>query len=206
MDRDQLLERYIQGNLTPGEQQEFDKLLQDDSGFAGEVKFHTNLKRVIEAEEDGKTRKMVASFESEAGEQARSKRLIPTKWLAAAALVVIAGLGLLLFNNPSQSPGKLFDDYFDPYPNEVVPIVRGAGQDNPRVSAFAAYQNEEYQNAVLLFEHLKTQDPDPVYLFYQANALLQLHRADEALPLLQEHLAVGRENPLVPGYGLFTAQ
>lgn len=209
MNKEMLLEKFIQRKLTEGEQKEFDRLYIADESFKTEVDFHTNISRVAEAEDDDTFREMLSSFESEAlletasdanfsdtpsdfemeakSEKTTVKRL-PTKWLVAASIALIAGLSYFLIPDSATSPQELFAQNFEPYPNVVHPIVRGQEGPEPNTKAFLAYQNGEYASAISLFTQLYTESEEPIYLFYQANALLQLNKARAAIPLLQNHL------------------
>ncbi|MGB5357532.1 MAG: hypothetical protein WBN11_12645 [Eudoraea sp.] len=208
MKREMLIEKFIQGRLSEKEQQEFDMLVREDPKFSAEVDFHTNLLRVTEAEEDDNFREMLSGFESDANlnteedglknitsdiesepilGKATQKRF-PTKWLVAASIILLMGFGYYFIVMSQPTTQELFAQNFTPYPNVVHPIVRGEEGQESKTKAFAAYQNGEYTSALALFTELYSESEEPDYLFYQANALLQLNRGREAIPLLQEHL------------------
>lgn len=188
MDRETLLEKYVQGELTEKERQKFDALLKNNADFKGDVEFHTNLKRVTEADDDDKFRGILSEFEAEASTQNSIEGRLPTKWLVAAAIALTAGLAYFFTIDSSVSTKNLFVQNFEPYPNTVNPIVRGVEDDHQKTKAFVAYQIGKYEEALPLFTKLYTTEKIPYYLFYRANALIQLNRAAEAIPLLQEHL------------------
>lgn len=202
-----MLEKFIQGTLTAAEQIAFDTLYANDDSFKSEVDFHTNIARVTEAEDDDAFREMLSGFEAQAqlektrddqvGDtpdniEAKSVKTIgkrlPTKWLIAASIALIAGLTYVLIPTPTISNQDLFTQNFQPYPNVVHPIVRGEETQEAKTKAFVAYQNGAYTSAIALFAELYIETKDPDYLFYQANALLQLNKGREAIPLLQNHL------------------
>jgi predicted Zn-dependent protease len=86
------------------------------------------------------------------------------------------------------SSEELFIKNFEPYPNVVHPIVRGEEGMDTKTEAFRAYQNGDYESSAELFGQLYPATQESSYLFYQANALIQVNKAREAIPLLQEHL------------------
>lgn len=188
MERETFLEKYIQGELTEKERQEFDALVKDDADFRREVEFHTNLKKVTESEDDDNFRTMLTDFESEARMEKSSTKKIPVKWLAAASIVLLAGLAYFFTIDNSTSTEELFAQNFVPYRNVVHPIVRGSNDQGQKTKAFSAYQKGDYKNALNLLTELYKTEKEPYYLFYRANALIQLNRASEAIPLLQQHL------------------
>ena len=89
---------------------------------------------------------------------------------------------------PNQILTSYLKVYFEPYRNVVAPIERGSSQQDEKTQAFIAYEIGEYQTAVDLFSKLYTNTKDSYYLFYEANAQLKLNKADDAIPLLLEHL------------------
>ncbi|NNE76307.1 MAG: hypothetical protein HKN31_04460 [Pricia sp.] len=188
MERETLLEKYIQGELTENERVEFDSLVEKDADFLKEVAFHTNLKKVIEAEDDAVFREMVSDFESEARTETTKRKRFPTKWLVAASIALIAGLTYFLPLNTTTSPQELYAQNFEPYRNVVHPITRGEADQDEKTKAFMAYQNGKYEEALPMFTELYNDTEESYFLFYKANALIQLNRAREAIPILQAHL------------------
>ncbi len=188
MERETLLEKYLQGELSPTERSEFDALLNSDANFKGEVQFHNDLKSVTEAEDDDQFREMLSDFESEARMEKPSVKRFPVKWLVAASILLVVGLTYFFTVDHSVSTQELFVINFEPYRNVVHPLTRGEDATDTKTEAFSAYQTKDYETAQFLFTELYTDTQEPYYLFYRANALIELNRAEEAVPLLQEHL------------------
>jgi len=187
MKKDELIEKYLQDSLNANEQIEFDSLLKNDPEFKKEVNFHDNLKRVTEEDHDDEFRSMLFDFEAEHEPRKVFKLHQYSKWLVAASVILIAGLTYVLtLSNPTSQ--ELFAANFQPYENVVHPIVRGTEEQDQKTKAFIAYETGDYKLAVSLFSDLYEKDKQPYYLFYKANALLKLEKANEAIPLLKEHL------------------
>ncbi len=195
MERETLLEKYLHGELTAKERSEFDALLNSDADFKEEVQFHTDLKSVTEAEDDDQFREMLSDFESKARMEKPSVKRFPVKWLVAASILLVVGLTYFFTIDPSVSTQDLFVSNFEPYRNVVHPVTRGEDATDTKTEAFSSYQTKDYKTALSLFTKLYTDTQEPYYLFYRANALIELNRAEEAIPLLQEHL--GTEDSLV---------
>ena len=106
----------------------------------------------------------------------------------ATSIILLLGLSYFLTLEKKASTQELFASYFEPYKNVIQPMQRNSDQQNEKAIAFMAYDQGEYEKAVLLFSKLYTTTNEPYYLFYKANALLKLERANEAVPLLLEHL------------------
>lgn len=187
MKHEKLIEKYIQNRLSAKEKAVFDDLLNNDMTFKEEVTLQTDLKKVIVAEDDAEFKTLLTNLEQQAESTVTQKRLY-VKWLAAASIVLLLGLSYFLTINNKATTNELFASYFKPYRNVVAPIVRSDDFQDEKTLAFMAYEKGEYKTAIMLFSNLYTTTKKPYYLFYKANALLKLERADEAIPLLLEHL------------------
>jgi len=95
----------------------------------------------------------------------------------------------LFFVNNQPSNDELFSSYFVPYKNVIQPIERGSSLQDEKTIAFTAYEKGDYKKAFTLFSKLYTVTNESYYLFYQANALLKLEKAKEAVPILIQHLS-----------------
>jgi len=190
MDKNLLIEKYLQGVLSEKEQILFDKLLMDDSSFKNEVSFQKNVKSSVIANDQENFKNLIAKIEKSASRK-RKKTLFSKKWLIAASVLFLFSIAFLLQNRQQYNSESLFKENFIPYKNVIYPIHRGV-ENNPKqdkkLQAFLAYENGDYQKAVFLFSDLYQQTNESYYLFYKANALLQLNKPNEAIPLLQSHI------------------
>ena len=129
---------------------------------------------------------------SQLGDEQKTKpkvfRLNP--WLAAASIALLIGIAswFLFLNSGEINTKELYASHFVPYENVVMPIERGEEIKDLKASAFAAYENEEYSNALKLFEKLQTIEKDAYIDFYSAMVLMQLNRVEEAIPLLEGYI------------------
>lgn len=181
-----LIEKYLRNSLTAEEKLLFNDLLKNNEEFKKEVALQTDIKKVVTYEDDANFRRLVSNLESEA--KSTTQKRSYSKWLVAASLMVLFGLTLFMNTNQKASSEELFTSYFVPYRNVVHPIVRGEEQLDKKATAFIAYEKGNYKKAITLFTNLYDTTKEPYYLFYKANALLKLEKANEAIPLLLEHL------------------
>ena len=205
MKKEELIEKYIQDSLSKEEKAEFDKRIDQDPGFEKEVAFHTDLKTVIANEDCAEFRSLIEDYEAR-GPSVFTKKFPSINWLVAASVVVIFGLFYFFNYSGSQSTDQLFEAYFEPYRNIIVPIERRSNKQDEKTRAFALYENGEYLKATELFSDLYKDSNEPYYLFYEANALLKLDKADKAIPLLLDHLDSNDSlagNAVVSGPGVF---
>ena len=187
MKHEELIEKYIQNKLSSQENLLLEELLKKDTQFKEEFTLHTNLKGVIEHDDDANFRTLISNLEQKAKQQ--SSKPSYTKWFVAASIALLLGLSyFFLPDQKTASTNELFASYFEPYRNVIAPIVRSNDLQDEKALAFMAYEKGEYETAITLFSKLYNTTKEPYYLFYKANALLKLERAQEAVPLLLEHL------------------
>jgi len=186
MEHEELIEKHLQNKLSSKERLEFKKLLESNPAFKKEVSLHTNLKKVVEHEDDTNFKNLIADLEKNTTQ--KQPNYSYTKWLIAASIALLFGLTYFLNTSQKISTDQLFAQNFEPYRNVVAPIVRSDNQQDDKTRAFMAYEKGEYEIAISLFTKLYSETKEPYYLFYKANALLKLERAKEAIPLLLEHL------------------
>lgn len=211
MDKKVLIEKYMKGILSEEERLEFDTLLDTDDEFREEVELKEevesqDIRRVAEVEDDQSFREMLGEFEQEIrqdvenAEEEENRKVIPIgvkkrrfdrKWLAAASVIIILGIGIYYNLNRPISSEELFLSNFEPYPNVIYPIERGSSESDMKTIAFSAYERADYEEAITAFDSLYSETGEAHYLFYKANALIALHRSDEAIPLLLQYSESG---------------
>lgn len=186
--QEDLIEKYIQNKLSSEEVLIVDGLLQNDSDFAEELSLQANLTKAIKREDDDNFRNLISELEANANIENTIPRRSYVKWLAAASILLILGLTYFLTLDKKASTNDLFASYFEPYRNVVQPLERGGELQDEKSLAFIAYEKGDYEKAIQLFTNLYSTTKESYYLFYKANALLKLEKANEAIPLLLEHL------------------
>jgi len=113
-------------------------------------------------------------------ESAATRILHYWKPLAAAAGILLTLTFLFLFNR-SESPEELFTRNFEPYPNVFEPTQRGNNQAaDKRATAFALYEQKNYEGAAALFNELLSEKKEPEILLLLGNANLVLNHDEEA--------------------------
>ncbi len=182
MNNSNLIEKYFKNSLTPKEQLVFNDLLQNDEGFKKEFTFEKDLKKVIAITQKENLKSMLQNFENKTS---RTSKFIflSKKWLAAASIVLLIGLGSWFIKNSYfPSDEKLYAQNFKPYRNIIQPIVRGENKNTIEYRAFVAYENAKYHKAINLFSSI---DSKADYVqFYKAICYLSLDKTSNAIDLL----------------------
>lgn len=193
MERETLLDKYVQGTLSPSEQKEFDTLLKEDPDFKTEIELIENIAVISGVEDRSALRKTLQEFESKI--ETNTSQVIPLipykKWLVAASIILIALIGgIAVFNPFDVNTDTLYASNFEPYKNVVTPIIRGESEESEEIEAFTAYESGDYPLAVTKFEQVYQKTQKSYLLLYQANALLASNRTADAIPLLEKHVTL----------------
>ena len=183
MNSQDLIEKYIAGNLTPEEHQEFSLLCKNDASFKKELDFHINLQKVTAYEDNLTFKETVKSFETAHYSSKRNKRVW---WVAASFIGVL--IATYFFSVQQSSHETLFAENFEPYRNVIQPIVRGIVSDDLKTQAFTSYEKKEYKKAIQLFSEIQKTEMDSYYTFYKANSFLALDNTNKAISSFIEYI------------------
>ena len=175
MNKELLLEKYFEQSLTLAEKQEFEQLLTEDEDFAADFILQKKIKRAITLNEREALKQTLTSFEKE-----KNSKSLASKWLyAAACFILIVGFALW-FSLQQNANEKLYETYYQTYPNIVAPTVRGTQTQEIKSTAFSAYDNGEYKLASELFDQIYTTEHTDFALFYKALSLMELKQYESA--------------------------
>lgn len=186
MNKEELIQAYLENKLSKEKKAECDHMFETDADFRKEVQFHKDMKAAFSGLERERIKAKLQKFESEIH---MPKQKTYTKWLVAASILIIIGIGAMTFlNNPVDSD-QLYLSYFEPYENVVQPITRGESIENMKTEVFIAYEKAEYEKAAQGFNKLYQTTKESYYLLYEANALMANDQPEKAIPLLKKQLA-----------------
>ena len=178
MDKYSYIDKYFEGNLTDEENANFKIMLAEDQELAIALAYEKNVKKAIQLNERTHLKQQLHSFET-------SKK--PFKWMYIAASIVIL-LGLftwsLFFNSNYDA---LYSDYYQTYPNTVLPTVRGENSLGIKSDAFYAYDAADYQKSEALFAEIYSKDAADYALFYKGVCLMELKKYNEAIVVFNQH-------------------
>ncbi len=179
----ELIDRYFENSLSPKERIEFNELLQTNESFRNEFLFHKDLKKAITRHQNEELKETLGQFESKL-HRSSGFSVVPMKWIAAASLALLLSIGSWTVKNyvfPSNE--RIFETYYEPYPNTVVPIVRGEQVHSIEYRAFLAYEAGEYHKAINLFNSVENAG-DKYIQFYTALCMLSVNNTEDAIQTL----------------------
>ena len=178
-----LIEKYFNNSLSPKEQLRFNKLLQSDEKFKKDFTFQKDLQKVIARNQHNDLKKTLEDFEKD--KPVVNLFNISKKWLVAASVLIIVGLGFVFLKSSFYpSPEKIFAENYEPYRNIVLPIERGENSNTIEHSAFIAYENGNYHKAINLFNSVPKKGTTYI-LFYKSMCYMSLNKTKEAITLLK---------------------
>lgn len=187
MDKEQLLERYFENQLSQEENVLFQNYLDTDVSFAEDFAFQNNVKQAITLNERAELKQQLQSFEKP---KAKSFKI----WYAAASVVLLCGLGYYFTQNTATS---VYDDFYQTYPNVVAPTVRGENAADIKSEAFYEYDSGNYEKSLTLFSKIYETDKDDYALFYKALSQMELQKTTEAIATFKQ-FDLGKNNAFTP--------
>ena len=182
MDKDLLIQKYLQGTLSEAEEQLFQEYAKNDPSFTDDIPFYEGLHYAFAKADYDQTKTQLQSFYKE------ERHSVWRKWSIAATVLVLMSLGSLWFLNTINSTETLYAHYFEPYKNVVQPIVRGEAEKNTKVLAFMAYDDGDYDTAIVYINQLLEDKPEAILALYKANSQLQTDQTEAAIATLESHI------------------
>lgn len=178
-----LLDGYLENSLSEAERLAVEERLRTEADLQAKLQELRTLRDGLV--QYGRKQTLEKLRELEATQPEIEKSVWQNRWLQmAAAVSVLAVASFLLW--PAKNTSIYSASYFEPYPNVVMPSVRGvASQDSTiKHQAYRAYDLGDYKKAVALFEALEK--PDEGVLLYLGNSYLAMGDAKHAMNAFQQ--------------------
>lgn len=213
---DELIERYVLGQMSEEERSDFENELRANSRLQDLVSESQTLKEVIRSEEN------IAVFQDTLKTVVQEKRKSPSylRWWGAAAAMVFCVSAIIWMHqaNQTSNPSELVLAYFEPFPDvltsrdqgdslvslamtaygvgdyiQAISILKSIENDDSSLFRFyigVSYQaTGDYEKALDIWEELE-ESPERSLKFdikwYKALALLGLNESERAKPIVQE--------------------
>ncbi len=178
----ELIEKYIEGKLDHKAFENFEKELKVNISLAQQVE---QYKKVIRGLKEEGLRSQLKEYHNELFNKPKTPRKI--KWyyyagVAASVLLLISSI-YILFIRPVSSK-KLYDTYFEPYPNLVTTRSNSTTKFE---RAMENYSHGYYKKAIVIFSEIS--QTDSVYieaLYYKGISLLALDLPSEAINTFEQ--------------------
>jgi tetratricopeptide (TPR) repeat protein len=195
------IQRYLDEDMSEAERLEFEKELQQDPALESLADTYRNLSNGIRyhARQNAwnTIQKLEQQFSDEEIEITTSRgKFWPVFAVAASVSILVIGLAYIINLNLNNS-NRLFEDHFTPYQALVHAPTRS--EETPlslKERAFSAYSNENYHQAISIFEEVNAQEDDPLIWFYLGNSNLAIDNPEVAIEYFQKVLS--EQTPLTP--------
>lgn len=171
MDLQQLIDDYLQGNMSPEDRKLFENLIEAHPRYKSDLASKKKGKEAIQLLE----------------KHFRTKNSLVKSWGLPA--VIALGLVLasyLLWISLAMSPGeKLFKKHFAPLPGQVDTVILGGSHSDLKTLALQAYQAKDFAKAAAFFEQIPFDSQSDFLVLYQGICQLELQRPEKAIPLFK---------------------
>ena len=156
------IENYLTGQLTTTERNQFEAALRTDPALAESMAFYIQTKQIARAEA-----RRQRKAELDALRPAPKRQSAPVRWVAAASVLLLLGLGWLVFRLENETPTmtQLTDTYLaDNYGQ--LSTTMGGGNVGSLEQGIDLYNQQQYADAEAIFtrELNQTTSPGPQLL------------------------------------------
>ncbi|MCB4809538.1 tetratricopeptide repeat protein [Tamlana sp. 62-3] len=192
----EIIERYINGNMTLKEQQDINQLIELDVDFKRKVE---EVKTFIHDVEAQALKEKLDDFHETAINEPKistknTLMYLNLKRIAVAAAFVI-GLGSIWFFSIPQNE-KLYAKYYKNDPG--LPTTIGKSNNYEFYNAMVKYKQGDYKNAIKSWQALVEKKPKNDTLNYFIGvAHLANKSVDSAIPFLERTVQSKKEFPLI---------
>ena len=125
-----IIDKYLNGKLTPAEKIAFDKRKAEDAAFSEEVSFQQQLKEALFSKERHDLRQHIQQVRSEEKIVSINKNRRPSVWVRlsiAAVFLMLIGFVFYKTNSPVQTPFEIANNYYH-IDNSIFGNLKSIGQ------------------------------------------------------------------------------
>lgn len=182
----ELIDRYLAGACTEAERAEVERRMAQEVAFAQQVNLLRELNRAIPDRSAGFQAALAGVMaEVEAGQATPKRMRVRWYYSAAAALVLLLGIGLALWLRPQPlTYQQLAMQRFTPPPSPFL-LREGGATDSLLTAGAQAYERGDYRQAAQVWAALPSDHPRASQVrLYQGIARLAADQPDQAEALL----------------------
>lgn len=169
------IERFYEGDLTPEEQREFERIKSENKEFASKV---SDYKQIVTGIQNFHQEKFLNKLDNWDREESKENFFNTNRvYLRAAAAVLLImipiGIWLITTSSPYQS---LYQKYYQPYPD----VVSNRSLENNFQEAMEAYNNAQYEQAISFLKPFRDSNEFPLAKIYLAECYLNIDETESA--------------------------
>ncbi len=194
--RMQEIEDFLANRIPIGDGIHFQDQVLSDPSLALEVDFFRDMVEGISRQGRSELKERLQKLEAtlRAAEVADMPGLAPAQarqmvWLGEMAAVFLIGICAYAWVSRTPLNEKLFARFYEPYPNVVASVARGAAAQGEKAAVLQLYENSQYQEALVRLRNmLRGNVLDADLLFYAGLTSIQLQEYAQAQAYLQQAL------------------
>ncbi|MDX9695109.1 MAG: hypothetical protein RBT49_04890 [Bacteroidales bacterium] len=153
-----LVDKYLYGDLDVAEMQRFEQKMDSDYELKNDFLLYSEINKAILEEDVMMLRNKIDTIHkhSERSMLFSLKRLDRRFYYAAASVALLIATGSIVYNTnkPAMDNNAIYNKYFTPYDVSVTYRSGNEEVDLILISALEKYENENYKDAVILFEQV----------------------------------------------------
>lgn len=179
--------RYLNGEMDPNEQADFEKRLRTDPILNQEYELQAAISAGVKQEFIDEKKQMLHQYE-ESKKRSPYRKFLKVGLLAASiVLIVSAGFYFLSSYGSMAGHQRLASKAFDPYPNYIYQNTRGldTNSESQLEKGMRYYTLGNYQASTKILNGVSQKSDSTLYRFYLGNAYLASERPDEAIEEFQ---------------------
>lgn len=169
MDKEEILQKALKGNLNPAEKAEFVSLMDTDDEFQAAYFFEKEVKVAVQLDERSRLKAKLARYEAK-------PKFKFWHWAAAAIVLLSLSFGAWSIFQATTQP-SLYAQYYEKFPNLEAPTTRADNDLSAKEAAYRAYDRNEYEKAHGLLSKLDEQNAN----FYAGICLIETGEFEQAI-------------------------
>lgn len=182
------IERYLLKQMTGDEYDAFTKNILNDQAL--QDKINSVQLTLVGIQESNLSQKMEEfhkeiSLSEKKINHSAGKVFSMKRFLVAASVIVLLGLGAILFLNKFNKPERLFSEYYKPDPGLITAM--GASENYLFDHAMIDYKTKKYDSALKTWQELLKSNPaNDTLNYFIGSAFLAKEKSDSAVYYFQK--------------------
>lgn len=162
MNKTEVIDKYIDGDLMGSELLEFDRLLSNDEDFAHDYNLSLEINNAILEEDVMALRETMDYMYKDENKVKRIPNVFAghRKYYAAASIALLVAAGGLVKNMSTSNMDTqvLFETYYSPYEANITYRSGNSAIDKVLLEAMSKYEENDFEKASVLFEEVLQSD------------------------------------------------
>lgn len=180
------IQPFLDGELSREDLDWISKELESNAVLADDIKLYREVDQAIREQDVMELRNQLDVVHSSLDEAIRNPKKVPRyrkviSYAAIASLAILISVGVMYkIQNKKLGNVEIFEKYYEPY--EITMVYRsGEASQKLMAQAMEYYDARRYQDAIVLFEQLLSQDPDAMVTnLYSGISYLEVRRYSDA--------------------------